>query len=523
MSERRDRLVGFALSGGGNRASVWGLGAVIGYLRARDLEAAKPPAAATAVKTQTRVVSIASVSGGSIANGAIATAVPHLNTTDAATVVKALGPLLKDTADVGIIPAKGRTGAYVFFALGAAALAVVATALAAGGAFGAGRGWSSAHALVYPAVAVLVVTWSLKLKAKAAVIVLALVAGAGTLLTGSHQTIKPVAALGAVALVLWLVAIRLLSQRGRQVERVLDKHFFAGRKLSDLANEVHHIFCATELQTGHQMYQSPRVLSSWNLGHSTDFDKVTLARAVQGSAALPGGFPPQETVLKNAGLTFTGGAAGFHPDRLVLVDGGVYDNMGDQWEQGLAERTSRLPNAQAVQEPANFLIVANAGKALAPLAMGRVSRLGNELRGVLRDQQVQYDQSTAPRRHSLFREFVTAQTDPDRNHSGVIVHAGTSPVSMAKTSKRDDPAKQARGAAWTAVLLARKDKAGWQTMADANADVKTTLAKLGHKTTVDLLEHAIALTQVALHVHYDFGEVDLVDRAELERLVESGG
>ncbi len=55
-----------ALSGGGHRASAWGLGALYGLLSMRDAEAAKPDG------VPIEVTAIASVSGGSLTNGVVA-------------------------------------------------------------------------------------------------------------------------------------------------------------------------------------------------------------------------------------------------------------------------------------------------------------------------------------------------------------------------------------------------------------------------------------------------------------------
>ena len=87
-----------------------------------------------------------------------------------------------------------------------------------------------------------------------------------------------------------------------------------------------------------------------------------MASAVQASAALPGGFPPVELDLDAAGVQLTrpwepDGAPPVPVRRLVLADGGVYDNMGDEWELGFADRARRShlldPGGQA-----NFLVVA---------------------------------------------------------------------------------------------------------------------------------------------------------------------
>ena len=56
--------------------------------------------------------------------------------------------------------------------------------------------------------------------------------------------------------------------------------------------------------------------------------------------------------------------------KLVLTDGGVYDNMADEWEYGYPERavgSAMLSPAAA----ANFLVVGNAGKDIGWQAFGR--------------------------------------------------------------------------------------------------------------------------------------------------------
>ena len=59
--------ISVALSGGGHRAAAWGLGTLYGVLAMRDAEAVKGDAGVPVEFT-----AIASVSGGSIANGVVA-------------------------------------------------------------------------------------------------------------------------------------------------------------------------------------------------------------------------------------------------------------------------------------------------------------------------------------------------------------------------------------------------------------------------------------------------------------------
>jgi hypothetical protein len=71
------------------------------------------------------------------------------------------------------------------------------------------------------------------------------------------------------------------------------------------------------------------------------------------------------------------------PAVLSLADGDVYDNLGLEWFQGW---TSGRP---ASAEPADFLIVANAGGVLM-----RTSHPYGGVRGLWRAKDVQYSQTT---------------------------------------------------------------------------------------------------------------------------------
>src|SRR5262245_42133566 len=101
-----DRLkpcrVSVALSGGGHRASAWGIGALYGLLKTRDAERDKGADARPFEFT-----SVASVSGGSITNGVVARET-DLGTVSADGFRTALGPLIETVATKGLIPARGR-------------------------------------------------------------------------------------------------------------------------------------------------------------------------------------------------------------------------------------------------------------------------------------------------------------------------------------------------------------------------------------------------------------------------------
>jgi hypothetical protein len=91
---------------------------------------------------------------------------------------------------------------------------------------------------------------------------------------------------------------------------------------------------------------------------------------------MPAFFPPAS--LPTAGLGLRDA-----PPVLSLVDGGVYDNFGLEWFQGWG---SGRPSSA---EPADFLIVANAGGLLS-----RTTHPYGGLRGLWRAKDVQYSQTT---------------------------------------------------------------------------------------------------------------------------------
>jgi predicted acylesterase/phospholipase RssA len=158
------------------------------------------------------------------------------------------------------------------------------------------------------------------------------------------------AALQLVVMLLALLAVGLLaSLRGRVCAQALQRTMFAtdGRatRLADVSNVLDHVFCATDLHAGEHVYFSPSFVYSYRFGVGTP-DGVSLATIVQASAAFPGAFPA--VWLRTAPYAF---AAPAEPDaattrRIALVDGGVYDNMGDQWAHGLANRRARLRPAR---------------------------------------------------------------------------------------------------------------------------------------------------------------------------------
>lgn len=122
------------------------------------------------------------------------------------------------------------------------------------------------------------------------------------------------------------------------------------------------IFCATNYQTGVNFVFTPRVIGDWSIGYISGRG-VRLADAIACSSAFPIGFP---LFILRPGVPperFERGALREHPqyrqftERVLLTDGGVYDNLGLEpvWKthavifcsDGGAPFT-RTPNARSV-------------------------------------------------------------------------------------------------------------------------------------------------------------------------------
>src|SRR5689334_3024278 len=101
--------IGVAISGGGHRATVWGLGTLL-YL----VDAGK----------HREVAAISSVSGGSITNGVVAHEV-DLPQTDAPTFDAKVAPLVRHVADTGLFFWGPATNVYVISVFATVAIGVI--------------------------------------------------------------------------------------------------------------------------------------------------------------------------------------------------------------------------------------------------------------------------------------------------------------------------------------------------------------------------------------------------------------
>lgn len=117
---------------------------------------------------------------------------------------------------------------------------------------------------------------------------------------------------------------------GNRLAALYDKYIFHDFKLADLPEHPVFIFNATNLQTSGLIRFSRNRIADWRAllceGH-----KVKLSTAVAASSAFPPVLAPLRLDLSDETVTTPPGARFDDPElrtRPVLVDGGVYDNLG---------------------------------------------------------------------------------------------------------------------------------------------------------------------------------------------------
>ncbi|HEX8768653.1 MAG TPA: patatin-like phospholipase family protein, partial [Jatrophihabitans sp.] len=331
-----------------------------------------------------------------------------------------------------------------------------------------------------------------------------------------------------------VLASALIEARSVVSDRIFRRLLFTAPdgksiRLKDLHPAVTHVLCATEVQSKVHAYFSRAFAYSYEYGTSTGAGNLQLSTAVQASACFPGGFPPRSLSAKKLG--FTRG----NRTTLWLVDGGVYDNMGEQWAQRFAGRMAGDAELRAVAgEPPDNLLVVNAsareGWSTAPALM-RVPVLG-ELLTMLREKTILYQVGTTNRRAGLIRQFDTVRlaralpAGPQRDAllrsaglNGALTHIATDPR-WPSTVTLPSPDEQAACAEVAAKLAEFADQAWIDQSLALSGKVHTTLAKVGRENAAALLWLGYVLTMANLHVFFDAPLYDLPSKQRFESLMD---
>jgi hypothetical protein len=448
------------MSGGGHRASLFGLGVLLYLADAGKLS---------------EVTSIASVSGGSITNGYVAQTLDIAGSHDGATFETATRPLANQLARHGSLFASWVTWVYLVI--------LVATGLTA-----------------------VVVPWFIPI-------------------AGVLQFLIFIA-----ASLLWAGVVA--SRRSWIAARAFRAAFFApdgtATLLRDVEGAVDHVFCTTELQSAEQLYFARTFVYGYRFGLGVPGD-LPLHDAVQASACLPGAFParwlrtsrhrfhyPTDDAHAGDPCPDVEDRPGERPAYLVLTDGGVYDNMADQWALGFRGRVKCWPDLETSHSEPQDLVVVNSSGGLGWAGYKRsiVPGLG-ELFTLLKVKDVLYDQTTATRRRLLWDRSRQALAGA-RGMRVALVNIPQSPFDVAAAfAKGHGPAAE-RGAA---VVRALGDTSrAWATDARANAQVKTSLSKMGVPVTARLLHHAYVLAMCNLHTLLGYPLLPMPDRQRFVNL-----
>lgn len=120
------------------------------------------------------------------------------------------------------------------------------------------------------------------------------------------------------------------SRAGNKLAAAYRKFLFSDKTLQDLPDEPRFVINATNVQSGSLWRFSKPYMRDYRVGEVKN-PTIKLAVAVAASSAFPPVLSPVRIILKNSDFTpSTGKDLQREPftTRVVLTDGGVYDNLG---------------------------------------------------------------------------------------------------------------------------------------------------------------------------------------------------
>ncbi|UVT18587.1 MAG: patatin-like phospholipase family protein [Nitrospira sp.] len=320
-------------------------------------------------------------------------------------------------------------------------------------------------------------------------------------------------------LIQWLVFCGLLlpwgwlfQQRGVIAGRAFGSNLFStcGKPiaLNEIDHTIDHVLCSTHLNAGEHFYFSGRFVYSYRFGWGQP-GCLPLHAAVQASAAFPGGFPPRW--MRTRRFQFQGGEQQPDPipSMVMLVDGGVYDNMADQWPSGVARRAKARPDLQ-LQIPDQLIVVnSSAGLSWSYLHLLKVPLIG-EFLSLVRDISVMFDNAASLRMKELVQNFYHSE-----DLRGVLVNIAQSPFKIPRAFLKGETAEAQRA---RAVMEKLGDEKEWDRITREDMNVSTTLSKVGARASAQLMRHGYALAMVNCHVILNFPLHELPELQRFQQL-----
>lgn len=529
--------VAVALSGGGHRATAWALGVIQALIGAG---------------LGPTITSVTSVSGASVTNAVVANAV-DLHTATRNELDDATSDLRSVVATEGLFAPGPHSLRYLWRVLVLAVLLVAVVLALVTAILTAGRDHASGWWLVVGVpVAGLAHRTTRRLRRSRVLIdsapsvagwwvlatslLAAFAAWSGAFLTMRRTGTTSVVVIGCIAALAALLGRLLLgqfSQRGAVCRASLDKAFFHGQQLESLGPTqeppgVNHIFATADLESGDSVYLAPRFVASYRRG-ITSSRGVSIASAVQASAALAGAFPPAMVEVSDHFVCpWLSGEPNSDGVIMPLTDGGAYDNMGDQWDLGRAGRLRLWDDytPEGLGPDPTMLVVANASSPWEWKPWTARGALQREIASVARNLSLQHDQTTATRRRLLFDSFADALAD-EQGLRGVLLMIDRSPFHVCDSFINAGDAalrgrsRMARNALAAAGECSRAEcehvdarcpvRQAWQVAVAANSAVPTTLGPIGTNVMESILCHARTLCTTYLYVLHDIAAVDRIE------------
>ena len=420
------RLVGVALSGGGYRASLFALGALM-YLH---------DACAQPGTRQRRIAAITSVSGGSVTNAALGHGM-SLDEDGRDKIDYVAKTLVRHTVREGSMFA-GWAVLYYLLLLPVAGLGFLALAWLAFDHVTWAVLWRSA---LIPVITGLVVLGAVELLVAVdrielpylqpiltAVSVIVVLGGIGVWLQivlsrpdwrlALSWIATGVLVIGAAAMV-WTLRGTLIQHT---FQRLLDR-LATRSSLADIRTRPHHIFCATEVQFDETAYFAGDAIQARSFSSAAP-GNIPTAMAVRASAAFPGAFPPVIvrgiTGKKEEGTGHRDAPRSFHTEHMVLVDGGVRDNLGVDWFTGRPGMVDEL------------LVVSAAANRRPPRAITQFPGI-SEMRALLNLTSIPYNTRERNRRRALTPLLFSGSGSAG---TGALCHIEDSPFDLARDIQR---------------------------------------------------------------------------------------
>ena len=448
--------LGVALSGGGVRAALFSLGVLIGIVE---------------LGQNHRVKHIASVSGGSIVNAAIA-----------------------QSGDFTQFVASGDTE-YGDDRSFHGPSERIATTLSKRGAFLFSR----------TTVVELIKLTARVFSPTATFGVVAYVAITGVLRDRDLSGV-PWRWVAGVLIVITLVAI--VNARGRLQELLFaatlaDSHRQSNVRLDELPKSgTTHVLVATDLVSGNPVYFARDFVCCPAFGWGRP-GHLRTATAVYCSSAFPGVFPARR-VARRAFDFQAGTAVPPYPRYLKLSDGGIYNNLGNDWFDELSAQamSSLWPfggRDDLPLRPVERQVVVNAGA-----ASGGFRRVPPML-ALRRTMTVLYDNTVRPR-----IAYLTKEATRHLDTSPLVIDIKESPFHMARRLSDERGYEHSNGDRVQACIgraraLASRLGSGpgeqyWLDFARQTSNTKTKLTRAGVESGARMLMHGYLSCLVAFHV-----------------------